>query len=215
MHIAVLDNGIGYIGQVFSSENYPDHTFSVIPALELGSNDLGDVDMFIAPNGTDHVALFRNREKIRALLDSGGSLLCCCGWTTDWIPGNRWEMQTNIPLRTYEVSLPNPEHPILSGARSEELNISNGKRGFWACGHIEASPDAVPLMVNNLNEPIMIVDEGTTRGTIIATASGPLPAFGEGTTADDGDPRHSFDIIFENILDYCAARTERQAAPAA
>ena len=204
MNIAVLDNGIGYIPEIYNAEKYPAHSFTIIPALSLEQADLSEYDMFIAPNGTDHVALFRNREKIQELLDRGGAVLCFCGWTTDWIPGSTWEMQYNIPLRTYEVTFPDPDHPLLQGVRINEVNISNGKRGFWVCGHINAAPDAEILMVNNLNEPVMILDERSTAGTIVATASGPLPGSGE---EGAGEP-HSFDILFENILQRCEARAD-------
>lgn len=211
MNIAVLDNGIGYIPEIYNAGKYPAHSFTIIPALSLGQTDLSGYDMFIAPNGTDHVALFRNREKIRTLLDRGGALLCFCGWTTDWIPGSTWGMQYNIPLRTYEITFPNPDHPLLHGISLDEVNISNGKRGFWVCGHINAASDAEILMVNNLNEPVMILDEKSTAGTIVATASGPLPGSGE----EDQEGPHSFDILFENILQRCEERAaSNQHVPA-
>lgn len=203
MRIAVLDNGIGYIPAAYSPERLAGHSVTIIPALALGSANLNDYDMFIAPNGTDHEALYRNRQAVRSLLDNGGAVLCFCGWNTDWIPGARWQMQMNIPLRTYEITFPNPEHPLLAGVCIDEVNISNGKRGFWTCGHIETSGNADVLMVNNLNEAVFIVDENTTNGCIIATASGPLPGFSEDT---EGSRQHSFDILFDNILRYCGQR---------
>ncbi len=205
MNIAVLDNGIGYIPETYSTENFPGHAFTIIPALSLGQTDLSTYDVFIAPNGTDHVALYRNREKIQSFLDDGKALLCFCGWTTDWIPGSTWEMQYDIPLRTYEITFPNPSHPLLRGIKIDEVNISNGKRGFWVCGHINPAPGAEPLMVNNLNQAVMILDEHTTKGTIVATASGPLPGFAE----EGSTERHSFDILFENILQLCKSNVKK------
>ena len=206
MNIAVLDNGIGYLAETYNADNFAGHSFTIIPALALGESDISGYDIFIAPNGTDHVALYRNRDKISDFLAGGGAVLCFCGWTTDWIPGSTWEMQYNIPLRTYEITFPDPEHPLLRGIRIDEVNINNGKRGFWVCGHINSAQDAEVLMVNNLNEPVMILDEHTTNGTIVATASGPLPTFEE----HPGEERHSFDILFQNILERCEARAEKR-----
>ena len=206
MHIAVLDNGIGYIPEAYGPERLAGHAVTIIPSLEFGSANLNDYDIFIAPNGTDHEALYRNRHIVRAFLDNGGALLCFCGWHRDWIPGSRWRMQMNISLRTYEITFPDPDHPLLKGVRIEEVNINNGKRGFWTCGHIEAAEGAEVLMVNNLNEPVMIADRKTTPGLIIATASGPLPGFSDDA---EGERPHSFDILFDNILRYCQAASSR------
>lgn len=197
MNIAILNNGTGEPSMLYRTERLSAHRFEFIPALQLGRTDLSPFDMFIAPNGTDHVALYKSREKIRAFLDEGKIVMCFCGWTTDWIPGARWVMQTDIPLRTYSIRFPNPAHPVLEGVGIEEVNLSNGKRGFWSCGHIEVTPNAEVLMMNNLNQCVMFVDEKTTRGAIVATASAPVPGFGE--KGKEGN-LHAFDQLFENLL---------------
>lgn len=195
MKIAVLDNGPGYLRHVYRAERSPGHDFSLVPALELADTDLEPFDVFIAPNGTDHVALFASKKKIRAFLDDRGIVMCFCGWVTDWIPGARWRMSTDIPLRTYAIAAPDPRHPLLAGVDLAEVNVTpEGKRGFWTCGHIEVGPGADVLMTDNRGRCVMFVDERTTSGAVIATASGPLPGFG-----DDGA---AFDRLFDNALEW-------------
>jgi hypothetical protein len=199
MKIAVLDNGPGNLQHVYDAERFPGHSFSFIPALRLAHTDLAPFDVFIAPNGTDHVALFGSRDKVRTSLEGGGIVMCFCGWVTDWIPGARWRMSTDIPLRTYGLSTPNPAHPLLHGVDLASVNVTPaGKRGFWACGHIDVSPGAAVLMADNLGRCVMFADDTTFAGAVIATASGPLPGFG-----DDGAV---FDRLFANALSWSESR---------
>ena len=199
MRIAVADNGLGHLGHLYGSERFTGHEFALLPSLELPQTELAPYDVFIAPNGTDHVALFAARERVRRYLDDGGVVMCFCGWVTDWVPGAQWRMSTDIPLRTFAITAPLPGHALLRGIDLEQVNqTAHGKRGFWSCGYIEVTPRADVLLVDNKDRCLLFVDERTTRGAVLCTASGPLPGFGAEEAV--------FDRLFENALLWAQGR---------
>ena len=137
--------------------------------------DLDGADALLVPNGSDHVAMHRNRERVRTFLEAGHALLCFDGWFTDWIPGNRWVLDNTKVTRDWRYFVRTDRYGLFDGFDLDALNFSQGMSGWWACGYIDAAADADVLLVDTWGRPMMVLDESTTAGTMILTASGPLP----------------------------------------
>jgi hypothetical protein len=69
----------------------------------------------------------------------------------------------------------------------EELTFNHGISGWWSCGYIKAAAGAEVILEDTWQRPIIVLDELSTNGTIILTASGPL---GDGNYSLDGEEEH-------------------------
>jgi hypothetical protein len=201
----VIANGIG------SEEAYPAREGLSIDVAEVGPGfapDLSGYDLLIAPNGTDHVALFRIRDDIRAFLDRGGSLFCFCGWFLDWIPGHRWIHDNSHPTREMRHHPGDDPSGLLCGVELKELDFNkHGISGWWACGYIEPAAGADVLVRDSWGRALVVSDETTTNGFLFLTASGPVGDYSRyGYTGP-------LQILYDNILSHARRRAaHRQGA---
>lgn len=78
--------------------------------------------------------------------------------------------------RTLDVRYaPGPDpHGLLRNIDLDELNFSHGMSGWWACGYLRAAPGAQVLLADTWQRPVAVLDEASTRGRMLLTASGPL-----------------------------------------
>ena len=201
----VVSNGIG------AEEAYPS-----IPEIEYVTVQIGpgfkiDVEGFnvlVVPNGTDHVALYRNREAIKEFLDRGHLLLCFCGWCFDWVPGNRWIHDNTKATKDVRHFAGNDRWNLLEGVDLAELDHNrHGISGWWACGYIEPAKVATPLIYDTWNRALVVVDDRTTNGCMILTASGPV-----------GDYRRYGDAgaigqLYENVVRFAVMRNNELLQP--
>ncbi|MFD2784543.1 hypothetical protein [Hymenobacter rubripertinctus] len=136
--------------------------------------DLTPYDLLVVPNGSDHVAMLKIKDQVSAFLDAGKALVCCDGFFTAWVPGNQWLMDNS--RRTLDVRYtPGPDaHGLLENLPLDELNFSHGMSGWWSCGYIQAAPGAEVLLADTWQRPIVVLDEVSTPGRMLLTASGPL-----------------------------------------
>ena len=136
--------------------------------------DLTPYDLLVVPNGSDHVAMLKIKDQVRAFLDAGRALVCCDGFFTAWVPGNQWVMDNS--RRTQDVRYsPGPDrHGLLRNLDLDQLNFSHGMSGWWACGYLRAAPGADVLLADTWQRPIVVLDEVSTAGRMLLTASGPL-----------------------------------------
>ena len=196
INAAVVNSGVHGSKNGFKDNDQIKYTY-----LDITKNfnpDLSSFNLLLTGNPTDHVALYKIKDKIADFLDAGKSLFCFSGWYTNYIPGNRWVMERDIKsidIRYYKES---DKNNLLDGVNIDELIFMNGISGWWACGHIEASPNAEILLVDILNRPIMILDEQTTNGTIICTSGGPL----NGRKSKNEENLPAVNVLYNNLIDY-------------
>lgn len=200
----VIANGIG------SEEAYPAREGVSIDVVEVGPKfapDLSGYDLVIAPNGTDHVALFRIREDIRKFLDRGGSLFCFCGWFLDWIPGHRWIHDNSHPTREMRHHAGEDPSGLLRGVDLTALDFDkHGISGWWACGYIEPAAGADILIRDPWGRALVVSDESTTNGFLLLTASGPVGDYSRyGYTGP-------LQVLYDNILNHARQRAARRAS---
>jgi len=151
---------------------------------------LEGVDLLIVPNGSDHVAMLNIKEKVRSFLDEGNTLFCFDGWFTNWIPGNQWIMDNSKKTINIRYELKTDRYNLFDDVDIKSLNFSHGISGWWACGYIDANEQADVVMVDTWDRPMIVLDEVSTNGTMILTASGPVADYTYATTDDDDSNRH-------------------------
>jgi hypothetical protein len=202
----LISNGIAGLEQQFRSNDRVRYSIA-----EIGPDfdpELQGYDLVIAPNGTDHVALYRIRHKIKAFLDAGGTLFCFDGWFSDWIPGNRWIMDNSkktIDIRYLLGEDPDGLGKLFSIA---DLNFSHGISGWWACGYIEPAPSATVLIADTWGRALAVIDRVSTKGLIVMTASGPLADYSYATTDDDRSTKAMTDL-YQAMLTLIPAPTTK------
>lgn len=188
----LIDNGIEGLRSLFKSSEKIHYDFvETGPNFELQTEGY---DLLIAPNGTDHIALFRKKDQVAAFLENGGTLFCFDGWFTDWIPGNRWIMDNSKKTIDVRYQLGDDHHNLGSKFSIDDLNFSQGISGWWACGYIQPANDAQILIKDTWGRALVVIDSKTTKGLIVATASGPLGDLTYATTDDDASSKAMADL---------------------
>ena len=152
-------------------------------------------DLIIVPNGANHVALYEARTAIAGVLARGAVLACFCGFFTPWIPGSTWRHDNSKPLRATRYHLRQDPLGLFDGVAVDDLTFeAHGISGWWACGEILTTHADSIVLVDNWDRVLLIADQHSTPGLIIATASGPLGDDSPATVAQG--PR----LLYRNIL---------------
>lgn len=195
----IISNGIEGLSRLYQSN---DHIhYDIVEVTQHFDPDFTGYDIVIAPNGTDHVALFRIKERINEFLGQGGTLFCFDGWFTDWIPGNRWIMDNTKKTIDIRYKLKDDPYELGKQFSPEDLTFSHGISGWWSCGYIEPAPKASVLLEDTWGRPLIVIDESTTRGLMILSASGPLADVSYATT-DDNKAYKAMADLYRAILQF-------------
>ena len=201
---AVFDNGIVGLHPCYRSNDKISYQFLRLDGSE--QVDLEPYDLLIVPNGTDQVAVHRLRKSIYAFLDAGKTLFCFDGWFTNWVPGNQWVMDNSKKTIDTRYRIDTDRYGLFEGIRLDSFIFSNGISGWWACGYIDAAPEADRLLVDTWDRPIVVWDEVSTPGRMLLTASGPLGDSSYATT-DDPDSLSDLARFYHRVLDHCFSPT--------
>lgn len=200
----VISNGIG------AEAAYPDIDVIHFETVTIGpdfSPDLTSYDLLIVPNGSDHVALHRIKDRIRAFLDAGKTVCCFCGWFTDWVPGHRWIHDNTHRTRDVRHLSGDDPHGLLKGVHVPGLDQNaHGIYGWWACGYIEPAPGADVLVHDTWGRALVLADTRSTPGFLFLTASGPI---GDYSRYGDAGP---LGRLYQNLLRFIIARQETSSA---
>ncbi len=194
---AVIDNGIVGLRQYFQSNEKAHYDF-----LEVGEtvpNDFSDYDLLVVPNGCDQIAMLRMKEPVQTFLNQGKTLFCFDGWFTDWIPGNQWRMDNSKKTIDIRYAIKDDKYDLFENVKVDSFTFSHGISGWWACGYIEAAPQANVVLEDTWGRAIMVLDEQSTPGKMFLTASGPLGDFTYGTT-DDETSMNDLVKFYHNLL---------------
>ena len=198
LEAAYIDNGVEGLARMFRANQRVRYT--PLPVTSNFSPDLDPFDLLIVPNGSDHVAMARIAPKIHRFLDQGKTLFCFDGWTTNWVPGNTWVYDCSKPTKEIRYFEGTDRHGLLKGVPMDELVFMHGISGWWACGYIEAGEGADVLLADTWDRAIIVVDERTTAGTMILTASGPL------ADCDIDGEETGLSLLYRHFLELAAGR---------
>ncbi len=197
LQAAIISSGIEGIEKYFVSNKKV--TYTVLEIVKEFKPNLDPFDLLIVPNGSDHIAMATLKTKVLSFLNEGKALFCFDGWFTNWIPGNQWVMSNEKKTIDIRYNLKTDNHNLFDGVDINELIFNHNISGWWACGYIEASEKADVIMEDTWQRPIIVLDEKTTNGTIILTASGPL---GDSGAIPNDDEASSFALgtLYHNML---------------
>ncbi|ARN78800.1 hypothetical protein BST97_12815 [Nonlabens spongiae] len=207
---AVISNGLEGLHHQFNSIEEVNYDILTIDAHFDPDLDLYDV--LVVPNGSDHIALFKIKDKIKSFLDQGKALICVDGWFTRWIPGNQWIMDNTKKTIDVRYKIKNDRYGIFEDVDINSFIYSHGISGWWACGYIDAAPEADIVVEDTWNRPIIVLDEHTTNGLIFMTASGPL-ADATGQTTDDKSSMSDLPKLFKNVIKLIASKKQEKELP--
>lgn len=172
LHALLISNGLQGLEKYYVSNERVHYTTCLI--TKDFDPDLLPYDVLVVPNGSDHVAMLKIRDKVRAFLDAGRALVCCDGFFTAWVPGNQWVMDNSRRTMDVRYAPGTDRHHLLANLDLDQLNFSHGMSGWWACGYIQAAPGADVLLADTWQRPTVVLDEVSTNGRMLLTASGPL-----------------------------------------
>lgn len=195
---AVISNQIVGLEKYFQSN--PKVTYQFLPVDGKTDYDFRPYDLLIVPNGTDQVAVGRLKNRISQFLDAGKTLFCFDGWFTDWVPGNQWRMDQEHKSIDIRYAVKSDRHGLFDGIPVADFTFNHGISGWWACGYIDAAPQADVVLEDTWGRAIIVLDETSTPGTMLLTASGPLGDSSYGLT-DDEDTYASLAKFYHNLLD--------------
>jgi len=202
LNALVISNGIGAEKAYRDTDAVRFETIRIGPGFDP---PLEDFDLLVAPNGSDHVAMFRIRDKVRRFLDSGKALFCFDGWVADWIPGHRWRHDNSKPTRELRHVAGDDSLGVLRGVHVPAMDENaHGIIGWWYCGYIEPAPQAEAPIRDPFGRAIVVTDAWSTPGFLFLTASGPLGDYGDGASP------HA--RLYHNLLDYTVKRHRTNAA---
>jgi hypothetical protein len=168
----VISNGIEGLEKLYQSNHLVQYSWARIDRHFHPSFD--EYDVLIVPNGTDHVAMYRIRHLVAEFLKQGKTLLCFDGWFTDWVPGNRWIMDNSKPSKEVRYLFKDDTYGFKDQFSLSDMNFMHGISGWWACGYIEPAPRAQVLVQDTWGRALVVIDERSTNGRMLLTASGPL-----------------------------------------
>ncbi|NVO85800.1 hypothetical protein [Hymenobacter terrestris] len=168
----LISNGLQGLDSHYVSNELVQYTTCLV--TRNFNPDLLPYDLLVVPNGSDHVAMLKIKDKVAAFLAAGKALICCDGFFTAWVPGNQWLMDNTRRTLDVRYSAGADSHGLLANIDLDELNFSHGMSGWWACGYIRAAPGAEVLLHDTWQRPIVVLDEVSTPGRMLLTASGPL-----------------------------------------
>lgn len=194
----VISNGIHGIENYFVSN--PEVVYHIEQVTADFNPDLTPYDLLVVPNGSDHIAMLKIKSKVAEFLANGKSLFCFDGWFTDWIPGNQWVMDNSKKTIDVRYQIKSDNHQVLNGVSVEELTFNHGISGWWSCGYIKAAAQSEVVLEDTWQRPIVVLDEVSSNGLIVLTASGPL---GDGNYSLDGEEEHETSALtrlYHNFL---------------
>ena len=189
----LISNNIAGLDEYYVSNELVQYTVGRI--TKDFDPDLTPYDLLVVPNGSDHVAMLKIKDKVRAFLDAGKALICSDGWFTDWVPGNQWVMDNSKRTIDIRYQLKTDRYGLFNDIDLNELTFSHGMSGWWACGYIRVADGADVVVEDTWQRPIIVLDEVSTNGIMLLTASGPLA-----DVTFSGDKEEALVKLYRNFL---------------
>lgn len=201
---AVISNNIEGIEHMFVSNSKINYTLFEITAKF--DPDFTGYDILLVPNGSDNIALYKIREKIHQFLADGKVLFCFDGWFTDWVPGNKWIMDNEHKTIDIRYHIVNDKYNLFKGIDLDKFIFSHGISGWWACGYIETTRPECVLLADTWERPIIVIDDKSTAGLMVLTASGPMADLLFGTNSEGQTSWDEIGRFYQRLVDFVITR---------
>lgn len=204
INACVVSNGIEGIENMFRSNSRVSYT--LLPIGPHFNPDFTPYDLLIVPNGTDNIAMYNIRNKVAEFLNAGKMMFCFDGWFTDWVPGNTWVMDNAHKTIDIRYRIVQDRYHLFEGIDLNQFIFSNGISGWWACGHIQAAAGADVILEDTWQQPIMVIDEISTNGIMLLTASGPMADMLFGTNDDGQDSWQEVGRFYQKLITWAETK---------
>lgn len=138
---------------------------------DLPYADLNAYEGIIITNFVEEAFLLEHKALLERYLAQGGVVFSMVEISLPWLPGvGSWE-RSPIPLKTREIIITEPVHPIFVGVDAYDINYRKGVRGFFSRGYFDEIPNGGEVLITDQSGvPIIYLDRQSTKGTIIAGA---------------------------------------------
>lgn len=124
----------------------------------------------IVPMMADQEFLFAHRSVVRDFLDRGAILVFSGHLLREWVPGARPFLPKAARSRQDYAIRRVTDHPLVAGLADEQIAVRRGVAGFFARGHHPPPDGAEVVLTFASGEPVLYVDQVSTRGTILLHA---------------------------------------------
>ena len=135
-----------------------------IDVYDFPSADLSPYTGLIVSGRVDQELLYRERDKIRAFLDAGKTVVFSGQLFKEWLPGAPGTVPVNLAELGGTAAMAVGSHPILEGLSAEKLGA-----GF-VHGYNPTPPGAEVVVSLPGDRAVIYVDRTSTGGTIMAHA---------------------------------------------
>ncbi len=203
LNALIISNGIEGLTSLYKDSE--EIVYGIVEVEKDFDPDLSGFDVLIVPNGSDHIAMYKIREKISAFLNEGKTLICVDGWFTNWVPGNRWIMDNTKKTIDTRYHIKDDPYGMAENFSAEDLTFSHGISGWWSCGYIEPAQNATVFLEDTWGRALVVIDEQSTNGMMILTASGPAADLSYATT-DDGKSYAAIANLYKAFVKLASSR---------
>lgn len=142
-----------------------------VDVYSLPTTNLSRFTGLIISGRVDQELLHRERDKLRAFLDAGKTVVFSGQLFRPWLPGASEPSLVDLGSIGGIAALTLSPHPVFDGLTPEDLG------GVFVHGHYPLPPGAERLATLPGGEAVMYVDRASTGGTIAAHAGGNLMGY--------------------------------------
>ncbi len=176
--IGVIYSGLHFHYNLFTRPEYED--IELIYIRRLGNIDLEGYDVLIVPRESNQEILYAQRAKLIHYLDHGGTIMSFGEVVIPWLPGLVWSKKlpkVSLPenadsdyipgtVHTDTLQIEVPEHSIFNGIGLEDMR-------WHFHGVFAPQPGQQTLLSNREKGAVVLLDENSFSGTVLATTLDP------------------------------------------
>jgi hypothetical protein len=166
--IAGLFSGVHFQQSFYADTEFRDR-YAVLPVWELAATDLRDFAALWIPRESNQNILMANRARLRRYLEDGGTIVCFDEVNQPWLPAATWEFRP-VHLDTIRVA----DHPMVKHLTPEQVR-------WHSHGAYDPYPNAETLIDDGMGNVMLLIDERSFAGTLIAGTIDPDCHAGFGT----------------------------------
>ncbi len=174
MSILAVNPGSYYHLESLEGKRYAGYFDRLARPEELGDIDLNQFNVVLIPCRTPADRMEPHIERLRAYLDQGGTIVATGESNSElWLPAVKFTPQpTNFwwwltPGADLGVRVVKPEHSLFGYLTEKDCT-------YHLHGWFDVPEGAEVLVVNESRQPILYVDEVTTKGRMVITSLDPF-----------------------------------------
>jgi hypothetical protein len=206
--IGVVYSGLHFHYNLFTRPEYED--IELVYIRRLGNVDLEGYDVLIVPRESNQEALYAQRDRLVRYLDHGGTIMSFGEVVVPWLPGLVWNKKmprislpenadsNYIPgtVHTEVLRIEEPDHSLFQG-----IGLADMQWHFH--GVFVPQPGQRTLLSNGEKGAVILLDETSYRGTVMATTLDPEEHAGFGVV-------RITEKFLQRCIDWARSRTKQE-----